>query len=86
MKTSLKTKSMKDFGRRVNENFKKYHFSKQNKDDDKKIIKAKVSEQKKYLYLVIDEQLKGLIDLVVDVLRLHFFCDKLRDDGVYPKV
>ena len=31
-----------------------------------------------------DEQLEGLIELVVDVLCLHLLCDQVRDDGVHP--
>ena len=35
--------------------------------------------------LVGHEELEGLVQLVVDVLRLHLLCDQVRDDGVHPE-
>ena len=35
---------------------------------------------------MVDKKFKGLIDLVVDILRLHFLGDKVGDDGVDPEV
>ena len=35
---------------------------------------------------MVDKKFKGLIDLVVDILRLHFLGDKVGDDRVDPEV
>ena len=37
-------------------------------------------------FSVVDKKFKGLIDLVVDILRLHFLGDKVGDDRVDPEV
>ena len=34
----------------------------------------------------VDKKFKGLIDLVVDILRLHLLGDQVGDDGVDPEV
>ena len=35
---------------------------------------------------MVDKKFKGLIDLVVDILRLHLLGDKVGDDRVDPEV
>ena len=35
---------------------------------------------------MVDKKFKGLIDLVVDILRLHLLGDQVGDDGVDPEV
>ena len=39
-----------------------------------------------FTFSVVDKKFKGLIDLVVDILRLHLLGDKVGDDGVDPEV
>ena len=35
---------------------------------------------------MVDKKLKSLVDLVVDILCLHFLGDEVGDDGVDPQV
>ena len=37
-------------------------------------------------FSVVDKKFKGLIDFVVDILRLHLLGDQVGDDGVDPEV
>ena len=45
-----------------------------------------ISKKLKPTCLMVYKELEGLVNFIVDILRLHLLSDEIRDDGVNPEV